>query len=73
MQMEAKMKKVFAILVLLLVAAYILGQMPGDGVKVLFVASVASSGAYMVGYRSGSRDRAELVQARSERLFMVEV
>ncbi len=62
------MRKLIITIALLFVAAYLLGQLPGDGVKVMFVAGVASFGAYMVGRQHGYRERVQVQAARLARM-----
>ncbi len=65
------MRKLIMTIALLFISAYILGQIPGDGVKVMFVAGVASFGAYMVGRQHGYRERVQVQAARLARLELL--
>lgn len=64
------MRKLIIILTLLFVSAYILGQLPGDGTKVLLVASVVGFGAYMVGKSHGYQERIQTAERSIARLHL---
>jgi hypothetical protein len=62
------MRNLIITILILVAAAFILGQIPGDGVKALFVAIVAGFAGLMLGARYGGKDYVKLMDARAERM-----